>query len=464
MKYKVLTLIAASCIHLIAFAQKTVDMPLEKGETTLDFVNLQEHGFVLKTGKDKNYSKDLDWQLSYYTPTLELIWEVPIETTQINKGISQDIIACPSGSFVYHLEKRIYTIGASDLFLTQINRKGEVKTHEVDQQTFKDMKGKTVFRFCDEQYLYFINLDEDGDKNEGGQFFVHQISHADFSLQTKTIKLPLVDKSFTEWEYVTHNDEHLWLASKALTDKPQSYQCQIVALDWQGKVTHKTTLNHQVENLYLRPSVNHRYIPGADGFSNGGIRVMSTTNHTTGMTYTNASLGKSAYGGILVDEENNRIYAYGLYGNSKGVGNGYVDGYYLSAYNLEGQKQWQQISTESDPLTEDSYFRKHTPEYLRSTVVYLTKDHHIRLQIGGVKNIFTHEFAEDGKKLKSYANTFKNGVGYNSYFLCFDPKHPASQYYQEHFSKKSVYYGSNFSDNSILIENDNKSKISLLQW
>ena len=106
---KILLFTFALLISTLAFAQeKNIPIPLENDEEVLDFVDLQEHGFILKTGKDKNYTKDLNWQLSHYSPQLELLWKVPIETTQMNKGLGQEIVASPTGSYVYHLENKGY--------------------------------------------------------------------------------------------------------------------------------------------------------------------------------------------------------------------------------------------------------------------------------------------------------------------------------------------------------------------
>ncbi len=457
---QLLVLLSALCVCTMSYGQKTVSISLDKGASTLDYLDLQEHGFILKTGKEKNYSKNLDWQLHYYTPALELVWSVPIATTQINKNQGQHMVATPNGDYVYHIENRLYALGAADMFLTQVSRQGKTKTHEL---ALKEMEGRAIFRFCDKQYLTFINLQEDATKDGSDLLLVYKMSHQDFSLQKTVTQLPLLDKSFIAWEYVAHNDKHLWMAGKALSDKEENMQCQLVALDAQGKVTQKITLNHQVDGLHMRQSVNHHYIPGAEGFSDGGVSAGPTTS-MYGASRTSYHLDRSAFAGLLMDEKNHTVYAYGLYGNNKGIGTGYVDGYYLTAYDLQGNKRWQQVSEENDPLVQDTKYRKHTSPYQRTTMAYLTQDHHMRLQLGTVDAIYTQEFAKDGKKVVSYRHDFEKGVGYNTFFKCFDPKGPANQYYHQHFSKKNTYYGIHSSKGSVLVEDSNKSKISLLQW
>lgn len=466
-------LIIFSLVYFFSFfsyAQKTVNPPLEKGEVLLDFVDLQENGFVIKTGKDKNYSKDLDWVLSYYSPELNLIWKVPIETSQMNKGLGEDIITCPSGKYIYHLENRGYNafIGTSEMYVTQISKSGQTKVTEIDKETYEKIGGAEEIKLCDEEYLYLIGLEQE-EKKETTTLFLNRFAHKDFAFSNSETTLPSIidDKSVSDWEYAGHNDKHIWLVSKTLSEETDDYKFQLVGINWQGQIEKELTLNTQIADLYLRPSRNFKYSTGAEFLRNGHLNSTSSTSSSTGVPYLRYSLDTETWSSSLVDENNNIIYVYGLYGNKKLGSMGksaYTDGFYLIAYDLQGKQLWQHISTENDPLLEDKYFQKKIQFQQRTTLASLSTTNTIKLQIGSIKNIYTYEFSKEGKKLDNYSNTFDKEADYSSFFLCFSPKAPAHKYYYTNVSKKSSFYASISPHKSVLIKYDGKNDLSLLHW
>jgi len=464
---KLLLFTSAILVTVFSYAQdRNVEIPLEKNEEILDFVDLQEHGFILKTGKDKNYTKDLNWQLSRYSPQLELLWKVPIETTQMNKGLGEEIVASPTGSYVYHLENKGYntTLGVNKVQLTQIAN-GVSKTHELESEELKILDGNISVKSCDEQYFYMIGIEKE-DKDIPSHLFFHRFSHVDFSYSKKKVDLPLTgqDNSITSWEYAGHNNDNIWLTSKVISDK--NYHCQLIAIDWQGNITKKIKLQTHVNEHYLRPSLNyHPQHRGTAVNLFGNITQYVNLNHPSGMAHADYTLGMDAWANVLVDEENKIIYTYGLYGKKKYRGRAaFVDGYYICGYDLEGNLLWKNISDETSPIAEDKLFRKRLLSHQRTTMATLTANNTIKFQIGSYVNIHTCEFSKDGKKIKEYKNEFKDGLNYYSFSVCFSPQSDANQYYYDHVSKKTSHYGYSSANGCILIEHEKNNNLSLLKW
>jgi hypothetical protein len=281
--------------------------------------------------------------------------------------------------------------------------------------------------------------------------------------------LPIIadDKSTSDWEYAGHNSEHIWMVSKTLSEETDTYQFQLVGVDWKGQITKKLTLNIQIADLYLRPSQNYKYCPGTEIIGNGFLKTISnpipSSSGPSSMRYV---LETKDWSNLLVDEDNGIIYTYGLYGKKQigKLGVGFTDGFYIKAHNMEGKEVWHQVSTETDPLLEDKYFQKRLLDYQRTTLASLTKNNTIKLQIGSAKNIYTYEFSKEGKKFDSFSNAFDESVNYDSFFLCFSPKAPAHQYYYTNVSKKNSFYASNSSQRKVLVKYDEKSDISFLSW
>ena len=449
---------AVSLLSVRSFAQTKVDIPLEPGEKLTGFVDLKERGFIIETSKSND---DSEREFSYYKPTLKMAWKTPAEIGLPMLSFVQRVVASPSGDFLYCLRTEGKSIlgGSSDLMATQFNQKGQSKVHTIDKATLKKIKGVEMLRSCDEAYFYLVTLFE-GNKRVPTQLILNRFSHQDFSFSEVTVDLPLIDanKSTSEWAYAGHGPERIWLVSKSIPKDKSAYQCQLVAINWQGQVVDKIVLNNQVAGLYLIPSQNHLY--GAEGKLVQAPLLPAT--YTSG---TPQPLPVNAHTSVLVDEPNNIIYVYGMHGKKKSPSRvAPVAGYYLTAYDLKGQQRWQKVSTEKDQLVADKQFCRRTPNAYRTTMAYVMGNDAFCLQLASVKNCYTYEFSKEGQVLAAYQRASKSQGSQPIFFPVNAAAQPMQTYYRTHASSDKTYYISFSSQGDVLVEYDNKDKLSLLRW
>ncbi|MEM9830428.1 MAG: hypothetical protein AAF944_07305 [Bacteroidota bacterium] len=465
MIWKAILFTALLLVNLHLFGQKTVDITLGKDEVIMDFVDLQEQGFVIKTGKEKYYSKNVDWHLRYYTPTLEEVWSLPIEPSQGNKGRGQDVVVAPSGNYVYHVENQgfISDILVGGIQLTQVNRQGQVRSHEVGKDILGKIAGIEEIRLCDESHFYIVSLKQ-GNNNTPTQLFLNRFLHQDFSFSQLTVELPIIARknSVAPWEYAGHGKQHIWFVSKTIPNEKDAIQCQLVAVDWQGKIARKLTVNQAMPSVYLRGSMNHKHSIGAVA------RRTATTsytdqNHMSGMPHTTFKLGTSGWTSVYMDDNSDIVYVYGLYGKKQRKGSAaYADGFYLMAFNEKGELLWQHLSNERDPILEDKYFQKRLTSDQRATMAYLTTEG-VRFQIRVPRALYTYDFSQNGQRIDMYQNSYYNPEN-RTFFLSLPADSSARTYYQTNASKKKTYFGTNTSLSNVLIEHDGKRALRLLQW
>ena len=436
---KLVALSGTMLLSALSFAQDRVIVPIEAGETPVGFVDLNDHGFMIKIAQ-ANDPRNLQWRLSYYTPTLDLVWQAPLTADHLSVTNIQSILTDPSGSYVYQLQRQ----RDKSLTATQIDKKGQNKTFDVDKATIKQLKGREEVRFCNDQALYLATLYE-GNKRVPTQLFLNAFSHKDFSFSQRIVDLPTIDvRKFTaQWEYAGHSTKHLWLVSKSVSSDREAYQCQLIAIDWEGKITKKVILNNQLADAYLRASRSVKHSPGAELMHSGSAATFVNMNHMSGMSHSTTMLGTDAWANVRVDEANGIIYTYGLFGPTKSKARAaYVDGYHVTAYDMEGKQRWQQRSAANDPILSDNQFRKHLTYDLRTVSAQPLGDKAFRLQVSSPKNIYTYEFSLQGKIL--------------------DTQQVSAKDYRTQISKRTTHFISSSSQGDVLIQ-FNQGNLSLLR-
>ena len=439
MTLRLATLSSVLLISTLSFAQHKASVPMESGETPVGFVDLNDHGFMIKTVQTSN-PKDLRWQLSHYTPTLDLVWKVPVEAGLVSATNVQTILTSPSGSYVYQLKRQ----KNKNLSATQIDKSGQTKSLEIDKAIIKQMKGEQEVRLCSDQSLLIATLFE-GNKRVPTQLFLNAFNHQDFSFSQHIVDLPAIDvgKFTARWEYAGHSAQHLWLVSKSVPKNRGAYQCQLVAVNWEGVVAKKVILNNRMADAYLRASRSTKYTPGAELMRIASGTTFTNMSHMSGMAHTTTRLGIDAWANVLVDEANGMIYTYGLFGPTKSQARAaYVDGYYLTAYDTQGKQIWQQRSAADDPILSDKQFRKHLSYDLRNISAQPLGDKAFRLQVRSPKNIYTYEFTREGKILDTQQVSVKD--------------------FQAQMSQNTPHYISSSSQGDVLIQYS-QGKLSLLR-
>ena len=445
-----------------AWAQKIVNIPIDKEHVVLDFVSLQEQGFLIKTGIREYHTTDVDWHLRYYTSGLQEVWSVPLEAKD-EKSFRQQIIATSSGSYVYHLERRgvIRSGNVGSIQLTQITKDGAKRAYAYDEDSFGEAEGKEELLFCDSSHLYLVLMNE-GSKRTPPQVILNRISHDNLSFSQQVIALPYIakDKSIYPWEYVGHGDQHIWFASRAASRKTGSHQCQLVAVDWQGNVGRPVTINSQV-GKHLRVSLNRKSCPGA--VIN---RITSKKNTYSSQTSSSSPIILRADGlaGIQVDDNNEIIYIYGFYGKDpQNNRRSHSAGFHLTAYDTQGNQRWQHLSTDQDAIVTDGIITERLHDTQRGSIVEISKQGTLRLQLRLPYRLYTYHFTKDGRIAKAFQDPFVSPYSvvsstvapYNSL---------AREYCEENASHKKIFYGFTTDKTHVLVEDFQGKELNLLKW
>ncbi|MDF9800859.1 hypothetical protein OKW21_006122 [Catalinimonas alkaloidigena] len=465
MKRSFFTLVLASFISISSLAQTSkLDFAVDKKDELLGHLNLGKAGFVIKTGVKKTYSKELNWMLSYYTNDKQQRWQVPIATHQAEKGLGQNIVATPDGSYVYHIENMGWNVskGTSESVITQIKSSGESKTFEVEKDTYEKMEGDFQVQFVDDQYLYMLNTEEN---KKTTTLKINTFSHDDFTFKQLSTQLPITDE---EWRYITHNDKHIWLATKIFDEDGTNAFTKIIAVDFEGTKQREQTLLIKLEEDYFSGFIRFGYNKGAKQNQGSEEQFYSSRSHTSsnGKALSNLLENGYTHGHLMIDEARNLIIWYGLYDhkNSK-ASNADIEGYYLQAYTLDGKLLWQYKSGENDLFRQDKRLIKQCFGVERKALAYIAEDGNFTFQLASPEMVHTVRFDLHGKKIAEHSNPLYDKIfAYDDFFSSFSDK-KINAYLDEHASKRKVsYLGNNTCNEDLLIEFVEGERMSLLSW
>lgn len=409
---------------------RTDQIKLNRNVDLLETIDLGERGFLIKTGKDYMASKKQDWKISYFSSEMELVWEVPIEKTQINKGFKNEIVAAPGGKYVYHVENKGYNtiIGANKKFLTQIDKEGNTKTHEL----VKVKKiGHIQMIFCDDTYLYFLatangqEIHKTKKKNE--KLILNRIDHSDFTYTQLVLDLPKIEdpKISSFWSYAGHDNHGIYLLSKIINKREGKYQFNIVKVNADGSIVKTILIELPLDGKHIRPSDNFNFFYGNHQSKYNDFYIyQKTMTKDIGMSK-DIRMSKDigikpeigAFGNILI--ENNNIYVYGLYGLKpfRGFADKY-EGYFIHQYDFEGKRIWAVQNEVSNELADEDYFRLHAAPDGRNLMLKLRDDKDITFHLWIKKQIYSFNFSDKGKMIEAYIDEFDSFVGISEVKLC----------------------------------------------
>jgi len=403
-KIVILSLII-SMICLMGYAQDNVaSIKLSDGEKLITTLSIGDNGLIIKTGKVGKNTKKLSWKLKYYSDDLKLLWDVPLQTLQSNSGIKSPVVATPSGSYVYHRE----VISAPSL--TQIDKEGTVRIHPLQ---YDKAVSHIKHIFCDETYLYFVSTVSGKEfyadkKMLKEQIIIKRIRHRDFSEKNILLELPLltVPKTQSFWTYVGHSEEGIYFMKSTINKKEAAYNYHIVTVSSEGKITRNVSIDLSLEGKHMRPSGNHKISTGNYQYDlpdfNSNYAHYVGYGHQIRLRMDNMD----GFGSVVVDNNNECMYIYGLYGPApfKTAGSKY-EGYFIYKYDMDGSSEWKVKNKVSTKLYTNSYFKIHAEPASRSLVLRVFPDK-IKFQIWFKKEVHSYELSTGGEAVTDYINNF----------------------------------------------------------
>lgn len=420
----------------------------------LKTMDLGDKGIIIKTGDDNLNSKNVNWEVSYYTADLDLIWKTPIEKTQINKGFNNPMIVAPSGAYFYQLEYIGYntSFGAKKINATQIDRSGKVKTIFWDEDE-ADFILKSNVKLCNDEYIVFLEQEGKGGISkkalENDKMEIRRYSHLTMKMEKFNAALPSIkdldNSSF--WEYIGHGDDVIYFSYITFLKKEEKVYFYVAAVDYQGNLVNDFKIDGSLKDENYRASQAHNTL----AYNSAG--------------YPN-TFDIYKYGDIVADVENDAIYVYGISGEKppKSAANK-CDGYFIQKYDLQGQEKWKIQRKVSEKHLDEGFFKIHGKELDRKIALGLRYDGGVELNIFFQDKLFTYEFDNEGEYVGKYdtEGVFGTQFGPNvdcgsmnmnintkerskviPYFVSLDKKAAKNNRYR--------YYRS--SQGEILIEND----------
>lgn len=415
-------------VHIISLAQdKTELIKLTRNEKILDFKDLGESGFILKTGKDYTFTKKLGIKLRYYDTSLNLKWEVPINRTQANRGFYNEVISSPDGKYVYNVENKGYntTFGVNKKNITLVNAKGETKVHELEK--IKDF-GYFNTGFADDTYLYFLNTENGWESNDkkkvNEKLLLYCIDHESFSVKKNIVEVPAITdpEHTTFWRYAGSENEKIYLYNEVTYDKSDKFKYNFIVINSEGKRINKFGIEGDLNGKYIRPSNNYKDYIGSYQYTDDDFYTSSRTDQNGSRVSTmHPDLG--AFGNFKIDFENKYVYVYGLYGSSpfKNIASVY-EGYYIFKFDLNGNEIYKTIKKVPSKISEESYFKIHgTPD---GRLLFLSKvENKLILSIMFKKQLHSLFFNDEDGSFKDYKYClFDNQPGVNDFDRCEDEK------------------------------------------
>ncbi|MEP5340177.1 MAG: hypothetical protein ABJL44_11275 [Algibacter sp.] len=407
MKFKIVLILTLVSFSLFA-QHKAAEIELEKGCMLLDFLDLGENGFIIKTGKEKAaYSKKLKWEVHYFDNDLNLIYTMPIKKDQLDTRSDNPILASHSGDYFYHEEFKITTsFGAGKGHFTQIKKDKSVKTHDVK---YKDYKGKSIEKaFVDDDYYNMLCVEEEKkskkNKNPKKTYTLYKFGHVEFNRTEVILDLPQIIEeegiSKTFWEFSDQKENFIYMHRKDLNFESGNHTYHVVALNKSdGKIANQFQLNFSIGLKHIRPSNNNIEIFGAHYSSLNDFSFETVGTGESSRGYFHHRL--SAFGKLKLDLDQQKAYVFGLYGDKefKNIGSIY-QGYYIQGYNFNGEKEFEVLKGLPQNLAKESGFKVHNIPHQRVLALKVFEEN-LELSISSKKQSYMTRFSNSGEYIKT---------------------------------------------------------------
>lgn len=400
---------------------KEIEILLDRDTELLECFDLGDNGIVIKTGKNIRNVKDQDWKFTRYSSDLELVWEVPVENTMVNRGWSNPVIVSPDGQFFYQIEVKGInrTARPSKIQLTQINNEGKTNSHEFAINEI----GKRVALFCTQKYICIL-CSQNGKHNhpkkkEFERLILYKIDVSNFKLQRSLIETPKIEdpENSTFWKFIGQDDEKIYFAKTNLKIEEPEIEHEIITVNFEGKLLNEIAIDISIGSKYLVPAkypkshYENNYISYYKDF------VYETT--ASGTYFSVPLIG--AFSHIQLDKSDNSFYIYGLYGAKEyKKSSPRCEGYYIYKYDQEGKELWNIQNDAPKELALDKNFKYDKEADTRRMTVLTDPDGNTFLYIWvGTKTLYSTIFTKAGDVSESYKREYNDWINPSIAYLDF---------------------------------------------
>ncbi|PCI96412.1 MAG: hypothetical protein COB15_10350 [Flavobacteriales bacterium] len=423
MTIKLITsLIAFTLLFSVSAQDKKTSFQIEKGESILSLININEQGFIIKTGKNSNNSKKVNWKLKYFDLDLNLIWDKAIPKEIVDQRYYDQFFSNIKGSKIYHIEKLNKPSGN---LIQQISKEGLIKKHQINKSTWQSLskKGNYKHTFSNENFMCFL-FSKDGNENHPKKkieekLILYTINSSDFSENTKTLELPKIktDPIKTNfWSYKSHDEDNLFFANifKDKSEKRTSdAEINIAKLNYNGQLKKDINLVIKRENIAKVNQIDSK-----------------------------------------VDIKNEHVYVFGMEQLKLNVKENDKRNLFIIQYDFDGNLLWE--NKIEGISAGNGYFNF-------NVLIQKNKSPHLELKARNLRA--TWEFTPDGKFIEAYSTNLTEVVRINGSFI---PNEGSSnfEYFKNCRSREHQYYSrilTKSEDKGVLIEhNDETGQVDVL--
>lgn len=384
----------------------SAEVELEKGSELLDYINLGDKGFIIKTGKQSAaYSKKLNWKVYYFNNDLNLIYSKPIEKEQLDTRSNNPILASKTGNYFYHEEFKIITsFGAGQGHFTQIKNDNSVKQFDIKYKDYKEFSIENSF--VDDYFYNILCVKEEktSKKEIKNKYILYRFDHDEFKRTELVLDLPEIIEEDnivkTSWEFSDHDEKSIYMIRKDLNFESGNHMYYVAVLNKSdGKILNQFKLNFSISPKHIRPSNNNIEILGANYSSLKDFSIRTTSSDPKAISYFHHE--SRAFGNLKLDLEKRKAYVYGLYGDKefKNLGSVYK-GYYIQGYNFDGEKEFEVLKGLPESLAKESGFSLHNIPYQR-LLFFKVFDEFLELSIDSKKQGYIIRFSTTGEYIKT---------------------------------------------------------------
>lgn len=397
--------------------EKNITIALGDEEFFVDRIHLGEAGFILKSTH----------RLFLYSATCDLIWEKNIKE---NYSSGDNVtVASPDGAVVYHVSAKTDNFFKKTQYVTQIKKDGELKEFELPAS--KEFGKNVISMFGDNDYLYYLMLEENKEKKNKEVVVMHRFSAADMNHSKITLTLPA--KSDSYWYFLGQKDNIMYIANKDVEMQRPENKLTVVGFKNDGSITSTVTIPISLDKKFTRPALNingpakawteikdndfsarssKTTTPGGAAVTYNqqnlaygtGPKTVTTRGPSTEYTSSRLKENQAAYSHISMDEETGSLYIYSLLGtkpfNKSGIANVY-EGFYIFKYNAEGNNVWKLQYNGGAELAEEKFFHIHGMPADRHINLVMLPQEKLNFTIRFRKSLVAYVVSPEGKIVKT---------------------------------------------------------------
>ena len=412
-----LVILLAIVIEKSKGQEKKIELTLNDDEFFVDRIHLGEAGFILKSTH----------RLFFYSSTCDLMWEKNVKE---NYSSGENVtVASPDGAMVYHVSAKTDNFFKKPQYVTQIKKDGQLNEFELPAS--KEF-GKTVISmFGDNDYLYYLMLEESKEKKNKEVVVMHRFSAADMKHSKISLVLPTKPDSY--WYFLGQKDNIKYIANKDVEMQRPENKLTVVGFKSDGSIASTVTIPISLDKKFTRPALNingpakawmeikdndfsvrnsSMSVPGGSAVTYNqqnlahgtGPKTVTTRSQSTEYTSSKLKENQAAYTHISMDEETGLFYIYSLLGtkpfNKSGIANVY-EGFYIFKYNAQGHNLWKLQYNGGVDLEEEKFFHIHGMPADRHINLLILPQEKLNFTIRFKKSLAAYVVSPEGKIVKT---------------------------------------------------------------